>query len=230
MGLGYRHYLSERAAIYIEGKAHYQLLDYYKDASAKVGFIYFFGDSTKPRRTKKVEPVIQKELPVAAMVPVAVVENDTDKDGVLDSKDNCANTPVADKVDNNGCTVFNDKKVRIKLLINFDNNSSAVNAQYLDQIKEVADFLTLYPHTSLIIEGHTSVLGSRGYNQQISQKRAQSIVDLLVNNFSIEVSRLVAMGYGEDRLINAQNNMAAHKQNRRIEAEIEVTKKVVIKR
>jgi OOP family OmpA-OmpF porin len=230
LGLGYRHYLSERSAIYIEGKAHYQLLDYYKDTSAKIGFIYFFGDSAKPRRTKKVEPVIQKEMPVAAIAPVAVVESDTDKDGVLDNKDNCANTPVSDKVDSNGCTVFNDEKVRMKLLVNFDNNSSIVNAEYLDEIKDVAEFLTLYPHTSLIIEGHTSAQGSRGYNQKISQKRAQSIVDVLVNKFSIQASRLIAMGYGEDRLINTEDNAAAHKKNRRITAEVEVTKQVATKR
>jgi outer membrane protein OmpA-like peptidoglycan-associated protein len=38
------------------------------------------------------------------------------------------------------------------------------------------------------------------------------------------------MGYGEDRLINTEDNAAAHKQNRRITAEIEVTKQVATKR
>ena len=234
LGLGYRHYLSERSAVYFEAKAHYQLLDYYKDTSAKIGFVYFFGESTKPRRTKKAEPVSQKEAPVAttpmAAKPVAVVESDSDKDGVLDNKDNCSNTPMTDKVDQNGCTIFNDEKVRMNLLVNFDNNSSIVNPEYLDEIKDVAEFLTLYPHTSLIIEGHTSKSGSRGYNQRISQKRAQSIVNVLVNKFSIQPSRLVAMGYGEDRLINTEDNAAAHKQNRRITAEVEVTKQVATKR
>jgi OOP family OmpA-OmpF porin len=234
LGLGYRHYLSERSAVYFEAKAHYQLLDYYTDTSAKIGFVYFFGESTKPRRTKSVQPVSQKETPVAVTspvpAPVAIVENDTDKDGVLDNKDNCPNTPMTDKVDHNGCTIFSDEKVSMNLLVNFDNNSSIVNAEYLDEIKAVADFLTLYPHTSLIIEGHTSKVGSSDYNQRISQKRAQSIVNVLVNKFSIKASRLVAMGYGEDRLINTADNMAAHKENRRIKAEIEVTQKVATKR
>jgi OOP family OmpA-OmpF porin len=229
LGAGYRHYLSERAAVYIEGKAHYQLSEHYTDTTAKIGFIYFFGDSAKPRRTTKAEPVVKREVP-AAPAPVAIIEKDTDKDGVIDNKDNCANTPISDKVDNSGCTVFNDEKVRMKLLVNFDNNSSIVNAEYLDEIKDVAEFLTLYPHTSLIIEGHTSVQGSRDYNQRISQKRAQSIVNVLVNQFSIQASRLIAMGYGEDRLINTEDNAAAHKQNRRITAEVEITKKVATKR
>jgi OOP family OmpA-OmpF porin len=230
LGLGYRHYLSERTAVYIEGKAHYQFMNYHKDTSAKIGFIYFFGDNTKPRRAKKAEPVTQKEIPVAVITPVVMVEKDADQDGVLNNKDNCANTPVTDKVDQNGCTIFSDEKVRMNLLVNFDNNSSIVKAEYLNEIKDVADFLTLYPHTSLIIEGHTSKVGSSDYNQRISQKRAQAIVNVLVNKFSIQASRLVGMGYGEDRLINTADNMAAHKQNRRIEAEIEVIQKVATKR
>jgi OOP family OmpA-OmpF porin len=230
LGVGYRHYLSEKSAVYFEAKAHYQLLDYYTDTSAKIGVIYFFGEGTKPRRKKSVEPVIQKEMPVTAITPVAIVEKDSDKDGVVDSKDNCVNTPMADKVDNNGCTVFNDETVSLELLVNFDNNSSIVNAEYLDEIKEVADFLTLYPHTSLIIEGHTSKSGSMHYNKVISQKRAQSIVNVLVNKFSINASRLTAMGYGEERLINTDDSSAAHKENRRIEAKIEITKKVATKR
>ncbi|TWX56268.1 OmpA family protein [Colwellia hornerae] len=230
VGAGYRHYLSERSAICIEGKGHYQFSEHFKDTSAKIGFIYFFGDSAQPRRTKIVAPVIKKEPAVTAVAPVAIVEKDTDKDGVLDKNDNCANTPMTDKVDSNGCTVFSDEKVRMELRVNFDNNKSIVKEEYFSKIEEVAEFLTLYPHTSLVIEGHTSKVGSRTYNQKISQSRAQAIVDVLVNKFSIQMSRLSAVGYGEDRLINSNDNKAAHIENRRIEAKIETTKKVVIKR
>jgi len=226
LGAGYRHYLSERAAIYIEGKAHYQFSEHFNDTSAKIGFIYFFGDSTKvaPRKTNKVAPVIQKKT------PVAIIEKDTDKDGVLDKNDNCSATPIADKVDEVGCTIFNDETVRLELLINFDNNKFAVKEEFFGEIERTANFLTLYPHTSLVIEGHTSKLGSQAYNQKISQKRADAIVAVLVEKFSIDASRLSAVGYGEDRLINTGNDAAAHSQNRRIQAKIETMKKTAIKR
>jgi OOP family OmpA-OmpF porin len=228
LGAGYRHYLSERAAIYIEGKGHYQFSDHFKDTSAKIGFIYFFGDSTKSLPVRKEQPVIKKES--VAIPVVAAVEKDSDKDGVLDSHDKCANSPMTDKVDSNGCTIFNDEKVSMELLVNFDNNMSVVKEQYLPEIKKIAEFLALYPHTSLVIEGHTSKLGSKAYNQKISQKRADAIVGVLVNKFSIEASRLSAVGYGEDRLINNNDNNSAHTQNRRIEALVEITKQVAIKR
>jgi len=228
LGAGYRHYLNERAAIYIEGKGHYQFSDHFKDTSAKIGFIYFFGDSTKSLPARKEQPVIKKKS--VAIPVVAVVEKDSDKDGVLDSHDKCVNTPMTDKVDSSGCTIFNDEKVSMELLVNFDNNMSVVKKQYFPEIEKIAEFLALYPHTSLVIEGHTSKLGSKAYNQKISQKRADAIVSVLVNKFSIETSRLSAVGYGEDRLINNNDNNSAHTQNRRIEALVEVTKQVAIKR
>jgi len=53
------------------------LSEHFKDTSAKIGFIYFFGDCAmpKPRKTEKVAPVIKK-------TPVAIIEKDTDKDSV----------------------------------------------------------------------------------------------------------------------------------------------------
>lgn len=236
LGAGYRHYLSERAAIYIEGKGHYQLSDHNKDTSAKIGFIYFFGDSGKslPKKSKQsektIETIAKKEKTSVPVVPVAAIEKDTDKDGVLDKHDDCPNTPMSDKVGNHGCTIFSDEKVRMALLVNFDNNKSIVKDAYFSEIEKVAELLNLYPHTSLVIEGHTSKVGSQAYNQKISQKRAEAIVNVLVNKFSIEANRLSAVGYGEDRLISAENNDAAHTLNRRIEAKIETTKQVAVKR
>ena len=228
LGAGYRHYLSEKAAVYIEAKGHYQFSEHFKDTSAKIGFIYFFGDSAKTRPVRKSQPVIKKE-PIVVPV-VALVEKDSDKDGVLDSHDKCSNTPMADKVDANGCTIFSDEKVSMELLVNFDNNKAIVKKEYFDEIEKIAEFLALYPHTSLVIEGHTSKVGARAYNQKISQKRAEAIVTVLVNKFSIKANRLSAVGYGEDRLINNNDDNSAHRQNRRIEALVEITKQVAIKR
>ncbi len=227
LGAGYRHYFSERAAVYFEGKGH--IADKFSDASAKIGFVYFFGDSAKsrPAKAKSTQPRTVEQT--AAVAPV-VAAKDSDKDGVLDKNDNCMNTPMADKVDHNGCTVFSDEKVRMQLLVNFDNNKAEVKPEYFAEIKKMAEFLTTYPHTSLVIEGHTSKVGSAAYNKKISQKRANAIVNVLVDEFSIDASRLSAVGYGEERLLSDANDAATHAKNRRIEAKIEITKQVALKR
>lgn len=226
LGAGYRHYISERAAIYFEGKGYYQFANNYKDSSVRLGFVYFFGDETKssPAKKQQVSPV--NTAPVAT--PVAV--KDADNDGVLDKDDRCPNTPAADKVDGSGCTIFSEEKSRMTLLVNFDNNKAIVKAEYLPEIKRMADFLKTYPKVSLVIEGHTSTVGSAAYNKNISQQRADAIVDMLVNQFSIAKNRLSAVGYGEERLLDENQNNAAHAKNRRIEAKVEATKQVAISR
>ena len=232
LGAGYRHYLSERAALYIEGKGHYQFSDHFKDSSVRVGFVYFFGGESKSSPVKQqTSPV--KAAPVAASVtPVvaAVAVKDADKDGVLDNDDRCANTPVVDKVDERGCTVFTEEQKTKHLLVNFDNNKAIVKAEYLAEIEKMADFLNTHPEVSLVIEGHTSKVGGSAYNKNISQQRADAIVDVLVKQFSIDSTRLSAVGYGEERLVALGDDKAAHAKNRRIEAKVEVTKQVAISR
>ncbi|WP_077285079.1 OmpA family protein [Cognaticolwellia aestuarii] len=223
VGAGYRHYLSERSAVYFEGNGHYQFDNKYTDLSAQIGFIYFFGDSAKKVvRSTPVKP--------AAVAPVAVQPMDTDNDGVVDSKDQCKATPEANKVDVNGCTIFTEENDALHLHVKFDNSKAIVKAEYLENIKEAADFLKKYPHTSLTIKGHTSSVGPAAFNKKLSQQRADAIVEVLVNTFNIDSSRLTASGMGEEELLSKANTKQAHEANRRIEAKVRVEKKVAVKR
>ncbi|WP_159822115.1 OmpA family protein [Colwellia sp. 20A7] len=223
LGVGYRHYLSENTAVYLEGKGHYEFSDHHQEGSARLGVIYFFGSDNKstPVRNKKASTI-------AAVAPI--VASDTDNDGVTDSKDRCPSTPTTDKVDKNGCTIFTEETSRMSLLVNFDNNKSTVKAEYLPEIKKMSDFLTAYPEVSLVIEGHTSKVGSAAYNKKISQQRADAIVDVLVNQFNIDSYRLSAVGYGEENLLDSGDDKAAHAKNRRIEAKVAATKEVPVSR
>lgn len=213
LGAGYRHYFNERSAIYFETKANYQFSDRFDDLTAQVGFVYFFGDSAKTQK------------PVSAPKP-----QDADKDGIYDQNDHCPSTPMVDKVDTNGCTVFITDETSIQLLVNFDNDKSEIKAEFVDEIKAMADFLTANSAASITIEGHASSPGKSEYNKTLSQKRANAIVNTLVNDYHIEESRLTAIGYGEERLLNAANTEAAHAENRRIMAKVKVSKRVAVKR
>ncbi|NQY62949.1 MAG: OmpA family protein [Alteromonadaceae bacterium] len=221
LGAGYRYYLSERSAIYFEGKANYQFSEHYDEFTSQIGFVYFFGDNAKP-------VVLSK--PVKLAVEKKIVVPDTDKDGVVDNKDQCANTPLIDKVDFTGCTLFTNRIVTKQLLVNFDHNKAIVKPQYDAEITAIADILSENKTVSLTIEGHTSRLGSDAYNKVLSQKRANAIINLLINKHGIDASRLSAVGYGEERLINPDNSSTAHRENRRIEAKIEISYKEAIKR
>ncbi|SEL55401.1 OmpA-OmpF porin, OOP family [Colwellia chukchiensis] len=227
IGAGYRHYLSERSAVYFEGNGHYQFDNKYTDLSAQIGLVYFFGDTAKKIVRSAPAPT---QIKPAAPAPVAKAELDSDNDGVIDRKDQCPNTPAANKVDSDGCTIFTEANDEMRLLVNFDNAKAIVKPEYLDNIKVAADFLKQYPHTDLTISGHTSSQGAAAYNKKLSQQRAEAIVDVLVQEFGIAPSRLTAEGKGEEELLNPANTATAHAENRRIEAKVSVKRKIAVKR
>lgn len=232
-GLGYRHFHTERLATYAEYKAHYQFDNEFIDQTAQFGLVYFFGQkptSVKPTKTKT--PVSKPFEPTKPSKPVSNITEvkDSDNDGVIDSKDNCKATPASNKVDANGCTIFTKETLSQRLLVNFANNKAVIESEYVPEVARIATFLKQYPQTSIVIEGHSSAQGNAAYNLTLSQKRADAVVDLLVNEFNIDASRLTAKGYGEERLLNTANTAAAHKENRRIEANVSVTKKVSVER
>lgn len=143
---------------------------------------------------------------------------DTDGDGVYDYLDQCPGTPGDLKVDDNGCPVLLEKEVRINLDIKFDTNKAEIKAQYHGKLKEVADFMATYPNTKAAIEGHTDSVGSTAYNQKLSQRRAESVRDYLIQKFNINPDRLTAKGFGEERPVAPNDTAEGRSQNRRIHA------------
>jgi outer membrane protein OmpA-like peptidoglycan-associated protein len=58
---------------------------------------------------------------------------------------------------------------------------------------------------SFVIAGHTDAKGAAEYNQALSEKRAQSVVDFLVNVMDVDSKRLTARGYGKSQLFDPKN-------------------------
>lgn len=244
LGLGYRHYLSEKTAVYFETKAHYQFEDHYDDYSAQLGFTYFFGTSKSAApavAASKSPTVIDSDndgitdandlclsSPAGAKVDstgCALTNIDSDKDGVFDAKDQCPSTPIEYKVDAKGCTLYVEDSASVNLLINFDNNNAVIKPEYFAKVKELADFLNTYPSVSVEIEGHASAPGNDALNKTLSQLRANSVVNLLTSRYGIDADRLTAIGYGEERLLNTDTSLAANKENRRIVANVSASEK-----
>lgn len=145
---------------------------------------------------------------------------DADNDGVLDSVDSCLDTPATDKVDATGCSVFESREVSVTLDILFDNNSSVItNPNSLD-IEEFVEFMKSYSNTIAVIEGHSSAVGDADYNQMLSEKRAEALRTLLINEYGIDASRIEAAGFGETQLKDTSDTPEAHAINRRIEVRV----------
>ncbi|ABQ28476.1 OmpA family protein [Geotalea uraniireducens] len=112
-------------------------------------------------------------------------------------------------------------KYCITLHIEFDIDKADIRPEYHDEVAKVGDFMKKYPTTTTVIEGHTDNVGTAEYNMGLSQRRAESVVNYLVEKFGIENSRLSAKGYGLTRPVADNSTNEGKQLNRRIEAIID---------
>jgi len=117
------------------------------------------------------------------------------------------------------------ERLCMSLVMDFDTGSAAIKPEYKGEIAKVADYMKAYPTTTAVIEGHTDNVGDPADNMKLSQKRAEAVVNYLVDNFGIDRSRLSAKGYGDTRRISYNNTSEGRAQNRRINAVIDCVTK-----
>jgi OmpA-OmpF porin, OOP family len=112
-------------------------------------------------------------------------------------------------------------KYCVSLGIEYDINKSDVRPEYRDEIAKVGDFMKKYPTTTAVIEGYADEVGSDAANLQLSQQRAEGVVQYLVANFGIDPARLSAKGYGKARPVADNATDAGRQKNRHINAVID---------
>lgn len=145
---------------------------------------------------------------------------DSDKDGVIDLLDKCPATPAGAKIDETGCNIKITETVSINLALLFDTGSATLKPAHYAEIDKVADFMMQYPDTEVVIEGHTDAQGNAKFNQQLSQKRAESVQSYLISGRLIDASRVKAIGYGEEKPVASNATRDGRAQNRRVVAVI----------
>ncbi|WP_430427772.1 OmpA family protein [Maribacter litoralis] len=102
----------------------------------------------------------------------------------------------------------------------FDKGKSTLNAQVETELKKVIDAVERFPQIRLRIESYTDSRGSSSYNKRLSQDRANTIKQYLLNNGLNSHNIIEAIGYGEEKIVNNCTNGAycldfLHKQNER---------------
>lgn len=113
--------------------------------------------------------------------------------------------------------------VRVELDVLFDFDSARVREESYAEIQNVTDFMKQYPDTSTVVEGHTDAIGTDAYNQRLSERRADSVRDVMVQQYGIDGDRIRTVGYGESRPIADNSTEAGRQLNRRVEAAVEAT-------
>lgn len=111
--------------------------------------------------------------------------------------------------------------VRVELDVKFDFDRAEVKQDSMDDIRDLADFMKQYGQTTTVVEGHTDSVGTDAYNQRLSERRANAVRDVLVNQYGLEGSRVDSVGYGESRPVADNATEEGRAINRRVEAEVE---------
>jgi OOP family OmpA-OmpF porin len=107
---------------------------------------------------------------------------------------------------------------RTELEVYFDTDSYVVKPEYYVEIEQVATFLKDNPEVDGIVEGHTDNRGSAEYNQELSERRAMSVIRVAEERFGVEPGRLTAVGYGGTQPVADNDTAEGRARNRRIEA------------
>lgn len=150
--------------------------------------------------------------PTGATVDSKGCALDTDGDGVADYKDQCPNTPAGAAVDDLGCN-----RPLVLKGVTFEHNSAELTREakiVLNRISAIQK--TYHADISLEVAGHTNSLGSDAYNLGLSQRRAESVRAYMVSR-GVEAGNISAKGYGEAEPVADNATKEGQAANRRVE-------------
>ncbi len=204
LGAGVKRKLGDNWEFRTDVRAFNSLDNEYTDLALNAGISYLFGGSPAPVKA----------------APAPEPEKDSDGDGVLDSQDQCPDTPRTHKVDAVGCSLKLTETVAIQLNITFDTAKAVIKPEFESEVTKLATFMNQYADTVVTVEGHTDSQGSDAYNQKLSQSRADSVKAALITKHGIDADRVNAIGYGEAKPVADNTTAAGREQNRRVVGQV----------
>ncbi len=206
---------------------------HYDDAVAGLGLQYTF--------QKPAQPAPPPPPPAPAPPPAP---KDTDGDGVLDSVDQCPNTPRGVRVDTKGCPLdsdgdgvpdyldkcpnttrglkvdatgcVRDAQTIVLQNVNFEFNKDTLTPDARTVLTGVARGLVSQKDLKVEIAGHTDSVGSDAYNLKLSNGRAASVKTFLISQ-GVSPTQLLSKGYGESQPVATNDTDTGRAQNRRVE-------------
>ena len=107
------------------------------------------------------------------------------------------------------------RMVRVTIAV-FFNTDEDVAIGYGDDLDKIARAMKDHPALHLTLEGHTDSRGETAYNQNLSERRANTVAAKLVNDYQISASRIETIGYGEERPVADNTSAEGRAKNRRV--------------
>jgi outer membrane protein OmpA-like peptidoglycan-associated protein len=101
--------------------------------------------------------------------------------------------------------------------LTFDSGKAEIKQQDFDLLAKIEKAIDMFPRSELIIEGHTDSYGGDQSNQRLSQERAESVQQYMINAMRLPSYRLIATGYGETNPVANNETESGRARNRRID-------------
>jgi outer membrane protein OmpA-like peptidoglycan-associated protein len=107
------------------------------------------------------------------------------------------------------------REIKILEKVFFETASDVIKPESFELLDEVADTIVANDVGRVRVEGHTDSRGGDDYNLDLSQRRADSVRNYLIQK-GVPADQLIAVGYGETQPIATNNTSAGRAQNRRV--------------
>ena len=150
-------------------------------------------------------------------------EDDADNDLFADEVDLCPLEPETKNgfQDDDGCP--DEKKIPFSFdagnvieNINFESGKSTLTDDSYIELEKISDVLVANSQVVVEVSGHTDAYGNYGKNMELSEERAETVVEYLLDQGALE-QQLLSKGYGPDKPIASNATKAGRAKNRRIE-------------
>jgi len=102
----------------------------------------------------------------------------------------------------------------------FDTAKATIKRESHVVLDEVAEILSRYDYFRIEIGGHTDARDTEEYNEQLSEDRANAVLDYLVSKHHLSRSNFSAKGYGESRPVGSNDSESGMARNRRVEFKV----------
>lgn len=204
--------VSRFGSVRIRGEARY-VFDSFEDDYGDVRFglgieVPLFGETEPvPMAPAPVEQVRVVEVPTGLL--------DSDGDGVIDSRDECPDTPPNTRVDGVGCPL--GKVIELNG-VTFEFNKTRLRPDAETLLDLAVTLLKKYPEMEVEVAGHTDNIGGAAYNQTLSEGRAAAVRDYFVARGV--TNPLTVRGYGLTEPVEDNATEAGRERNRRVELRI----------
>ena len=116
-------------------------------------------------------------------------------------------------------TAPDELNVSVQNEVLFDFNSSALRSASRQALRNMASVFDKYPDTTIRVEGFTDSIGTASYNERLSERRSDSVVNYL-ESLGVRGSRLAPIGYGESQPRASNSTVRGRQLNRRVEVHI----------